>query len=265
MSGTDMNDPHVEKLTYRVIIPEYTNYNNAPPTSGETGDFNWLLNEDQLVIQMKTHCATKNEAREIVDEYLKAWEVTAGLLHQPDSLAFKFSSALTLNRPPGDENSPNKAIELGLSETILLSDEAQAHVSYDQFPVPHQNFKASQEVEMMFFRYKMYREGRESLLGMAYWCLTVMEYAAGGRSEAADQYRVDHRVLRKLGELCGNRGDIRDARKLKGNAGIIPLKPAEREWIRAVVKKLILRVGEYAYDPVSKLSMITMSDFPSTS
>jgi hypothetical protein len=57
------------------------------------------------------------------------------------------------------------------------------------------------------------------------------------------QYRVNYRLLRKLGELCGNRGDIRDARKLKGNAGIAPLKPTEREWIRAVVKKLILRVG----------------------
>jgi hypothetical protein len=101
MSGTDMNDPYVEKLTYRVIIPEYTDYNNAPPTSGETGDFNWLLNKDQLVIQMKTHCATENEAREIVDEYLKAWEVMAGLLHQPDSLAFRFSSALILDEHQG--------------------------------------------------------------------------------------------------------------------------------------------------------------------
>jgi hypothetical protein len=75
---------------------------------------------------------------------------------------------------------------------------------------------------------------------------------------------VDYRVLRKLGELCSNRGDIKDARKLKGNAGITPLRPAEREWVRAVVKRLILRVGEYAYDPVSKLPMITMSDFSST-
>jgi Mrr N-terminal domain len=41
------------------------------------------------------------------------------------------------------------------------------------------------------------------------------------------------------------------------------LKPAERAWIRAVVKRLILRVGEYAYDPVSKLQLLTMDDFPS--
>jgi hypothetical protein len=75
---------------------------------------------------------------------------------------------------------------------------------------------------------------------------------------------IDYRVLRKLGDLCCNRGDIRDARKHKGNAGITPLRPAEREWIRAVVKKLILRVGEYAYHPVAKLPMITMSDFQST-
>jgi hypothetical protein len=147
---------------------------------------------------------------------------------------------------------------------ILLSDESKLHVSHGKFPDPPQNFKASPEVEMMFFRYKMYRDGRESLLNMAYWCLTVMEYTAGGRPEASDQYRVDQRVLRKLGVLCSSRGDVYEARKRKGNTGITPLKSAEREWIRAVVKRLILRVGEYAYDPVAKLPMITMSDFPST-
>ena len=36
-----------------------------------------------------------------------------------------------------------------------------------QGPQTCQNFRASPEVEMMFIRYKMYREGRESLLGMA--------------------------------------------------------------------------------------------------
>jgi hypothetical protein len=159
----------------------------------------------------------------------------------------------------------NGVINLGASIHVNCTTlDAVLHISQNEFVPPLQNFKVSPEVEMMFFRYKQYREGRETLLGMAYWCFTVLEYSAGGRSEAADQYMVDYRVLRKLGELCSNRGDIKDARKLKGNAGITPLRPAEREWVRAVVKRLILRVGEYAYDPVSKLSMITMSDFSST-
>ena len=106
---------------------------------------------------------------------------------------------------------------------------------------------------MMYLRYKLYREGRESLLGMAYWCLTVIEYSARGRTEAADQYRVDLKVLRRLGELCGNRGGINEAKKLNGQAGVTPLKPEEREWIKTVIKTLILRVGEYAFNPIAKL------------
>jgi len=39
------------------------------------------------------------------------------------------------------------------------------------------------------------------------------------------------------------------------------LKPAEREWTESVIKKLILRVGQYGFDPNAKLPQINMSDF----
>jgi hypothetical protein len=259
-----MNDPHVEKLYYRVIIPEDVDYEKANLLSGETDNFSLYLSKNQLIVEMKTHCASEVEARGIVDDYLKGWEVTAGLLDGPESLIFKFDSSVIVNQPPSHEKDNNAGIYDESLEAILLVSEATDHVSYDRFPPLPKDFKTSPEVEMMFMRYKLYREGRETLLGLAHWCFTVLEYSAGGRSEAADQYMIDYRVLRKLGDLCCNRGDIRDARKHKGNAGITPLRPAEREWIRAVVKKLILRVGEYAYHPVAKLPMITMSDFQST-
>jgi hypothetical protein len=264
MSGADMNDPHVDKLFYRVITPEHIDYDKAPPISGETDKFKWDLNKDHLLIEMKIQCATENDAKEIVDEYLKGWEITAGILDGPESLAFKFDSSVIVNQPSSHEKVENAGIFDESLEAILLVSEATDHVSYDRFPPLSKDFKASPEAEMMFMRYKLYREGRETLLGLAHWCFTVLEYSAGGRSEAADQYMIDYRVLRKLGELCANRGDIREARKHKGTAGITPLRPAEREWIRAVVKRLILRVGEYAYHPVARMPMITMSDFPST-
>jgi hypothetical protein len=264
MNGADMNDPHVEKLYYRVIIPEDVDYEKANLLSGETDDFSLYLSKNQLIVEMKTHCASEVEARGIVDDYLKGWEVTAGLLNGPDSLTFKFSTSIILDRTPGNENIRNAELNVSSTEVIVLSDEIEVHVSHAEFPAPPQQFRTSPEVEMMYLRYKLYREGRESLLGMAYWCLTVIEYSARGRTEAADQYRVDLKVLRRLGELCGNRGGINEARKLNGQAGVTPLKPEEREWIKTVIKTLILRVGEYAFNPIAKLTQITMSDFPST-
>ena len=258
-----MNDPHVEKLFYLVIIPENVDYDKAQLLSGDTDDFKLKLSKDQLIVEMKTHCASEDGAREIVDAYLKGWEVMAGLLHGPGSLTFKFGNSIIVDRTTGNENIRNSDLNVSLSEVMVLTDEVGVHVSHDEFPAPPQRFKLSPEAEMMYLRYKLYREGRETLLGLAYWCFTMLEYSAGGRSEAADQYVVDYRVLRKIAELCCTREDVRDAKRLKGNAGITPLKTAEREWIRTVVKKLILRVGEYAYDPVAKLPLITMFDFPS--
>jgi hypothetical protein len=254
-----MKDLYVEKLFYKLILSEHTDYDKASPISGETEEFRWHLSKDQLAIEMKTLGATEREAREIVNEYLKGWEVTTGLFHRPGNLSFKFSSSILVNRPLKDES---KTIDQDSSDIIMLSEEIKEHTSYKSFPPPPEMFKLSPEVEMMFLRYRLYREGRETLRNMADWCLKVMEYSAGGRHEASEQYGVDYRVLRKLLELCWTKGDVDQARKLKGNSSNNQLKPAEREWIRTVVKRLILRVGEYAYDPVFKLQLLTMADFP---
>jgi hypothetical protein len=65
-----MNDPHVEKLFYWVIIPEHTDYNDAPPISGETDEFKWDLTKEQLVFEFKTHYATEREARKTADTFI---------------------------------------------------------------------------------------------------------------------------------------------------------------------------------------------------
>jgi len=262
MSMDEVDYPHVEKLYYRVISSEETDYDKAPPISGETGDFRWQLSKDQLSIDMKAHCGKESDAREVVDEYLKGWEVTTGIFHKPGILSFKFSSSIVIDRPGENKSYKSKMIESDSSEIILLSDEIKEHKSYENFPAPPEKFTVSSEVEMMFFRYRLYREGRETLRSVAYWCLKVVEYSAGGRHEASEQYGVDFRVLRKLTELCWTKGDVDQTRQVKGNSGITPLKPTERAWIRAVVERLILRAGEYAYDPVSKLQLLTMADFP---
>jgi hypothetical protein len=163
MSEADMNDPHVEKLLYLVVIPEDMDYDKAQLLSGATDDFRLHLSKDQLIVEMKTHCASEDGAREIVDDYLKGWEVTAGLLHGPDSLIFKFSSSIIFDRTMGNDNIRNSDLNVSLSEVMVLTDEVGVHVSHDEFPAPPQRFKLSPEAEMMYLRYKLYREGREPL------------------------------------------------------------------------------------------------------
>ena len=108
-------------------------------------------------------------------------------------------------------------------------------------------------------RYQGYREGREPLLAMAYFCLTVLEAGAGGRREAAATYKIHESVLGKLGELTSERGDPGTARKMKAPA-MQPLSGAETVWIQEAIKQIIWRLGDQR--ATTELPTITMADLP---
>ncbi len=100
-------------------------------------------------------------------------------------------------------------------------------------------FHLTPDAENILLRFRGYQDGREPLLSMAYFCLTVVESAAGGcnrRSNAATTFGIEEHVLRKLGEVTSNRGDRASARKAHSSAGLLTHR--EREWIEAAVKQL---------------------------
>jgi hypothetical protein len=263
MNRPDMNDPHVEKLFYRLVIPEHTDYNHAPPISGEVDDFKWDLNKDHLLIEMKVHCATENDAKRIVAAFLREWEVSAGLCHGPDNLKFTFQRSKIIDRMP-DRKVIN--LQASISGCTTTSLDAILHVSQNQFPTPPQSFKVTPEVERMYLRYGNYQKGKESLLSIAYWCLTLLEgstkVSKKKRITAADQYGIDIEVLNELGRLSSEAGDETEARKFTDKSTLVRLTPSEKTWVESVVKKLIERMAEYAHDPSAKRSQVTMPDFP---
>ena len=249
-----MPEPLVSTLVYRPVVPAEADYGGAPPLAAEIERMTLHLTADRLMVRLKGGPLPESEARATVDEALRTWEIAIGLLHGPDHLTFRFEHAEheTPAIPAAGSQPP-------LNETILLTQEITPPTVHDRFPDPPRRFRLSAETEMMYLRYRLYRAGRESLTGVADWCLTVLEYSARGRAESADQYGIDPKVLRKLRELCGQRGVIDQRHPQPGTP---QLKPAEREWIRAVVRRLILRAGEYAFDPVSRLPRIALTDFP---
>ena len=264
-----MSDPHVEKLIYRVIIPDHTDYDNAPPISGENDEFNLKLSKDQLVLECKPHFASENEARAVADSFLRAWEVSIGLRQSPDELSFRFLSSTIIDRSPPQESGNRTDINVSASELVGLSDEVDANVSRSKFPAPPQSFVSSPEVEMMYSRYSSYRKGKESLLNMAYWCLTIVEgstrVSKKKRRTAAGKYGIGIEVLNELGRLSSEAGDETEARKFTTESTFAPLTPDQKTWVESVVKKLIERMAEYAHDPSAKLTQITMSDLPTIS
>lgn len=255
-----MNDPHVKSLHYRVIPGTHVDYEKADPLVIETENFIGKINFQEAIFEMKTHYGTKEAAREVIESYLRRWELLIGLDHDPGDLSFRFQHVEVIDRNPTDANT----IFLNVHSTSHshTAMDAVLHVSRGVFPPPPQKFALSLDVDTMYARYRAYREGKESLLSMAYMCLTILEASAGGRADAAKKYAIAKPVLDKFGNLCSEKGAPHEARKYPKNRTFEPISNSEKEWITQVIKASIRRLGEYAHDSTAILTQLTMNDFP---
>ena len=257
-----MNDPHVKALYYRVVVGKDVDYNNAPPLSETTDEFEFSIDGKTAVFEMKQHYSTADEAKAVVEQYVRAWDILIGLEQDPDDLQLVFDHADIIDRSPDTSDKNVVNLQGHVSARVVLSDSFSSHVSRGKYPSFPKNFSASLDAETMYLRYKAYRENRETLAAMAYMCLNLLEVGAGGRKEAARQYNIAKAVLDTLGKLTSTKGDPEEARKFPEDGKFDPLRPKEKEWIVSVIKALIRRAGEYAYDPKAKLTQLSMKDFP---
>lgn len=258
-----MNDPHVKALHYRVKVGKDIDYDNAPSVDESTDEFDLSINGDIAIFEMKKHYPAADEAKEVVDEYLRAWDILIGLEHDPDDLRFVFDRPDVIDRSPheNDKNIVNLHAHIAASTT---TSNVHLNVSREQYPPFPQNFIASPDAETMYLRYKAYRQNREKLTHMTYMCFTVLKTSAGGLEKAANQYCISSKVLKKLSELSTIRGGATEARKYPVDGTFTPLSLEEKEWIVSVIKASIRRVGEYEYarSTGAELKKITMEDFP---
>jgi hypothetical protein len=265
-----MNSPHVKALYYNVIYAKDIDYENCAPLFENKDEFEFSLNQKSAVFAMKKHCATIEEAKSIVEEYLRDWDILIGLEQDPNDLQLKFSHADIIDQAPSmcAQNEINLQTHCSISDHGHGSDTVLVHKSRVKYPSFPKDFHASLDVETMYLRYKSYRQGRETLTSMAYMCLTILDASSGGRENAkkqrenaGKQYNIEHKVLDTLGKLTA-KGGPEDARKSPKNGIYNPLLPQELAWIESAIKAIIRRAGEYAYNPKSKLRQITLKDFP---
>ena len=257
-SGPDL---HVVSLRYALLSTELITYVNPPPVEFETEEARFRLADGSVTCDMKTHFPTAAAARAVVEPILRAWEVDADLRRKQGELQFKFDRAEIIDRspaPPGVIRAHLVAPAPAIS-ACLIGGTVSVHESRDHYPEPPGTFRLNPDAESILLRYQGCLAGREPLLSMAYWCLTVLEANAGGRKLAATDYRIEEAVLRMMGELTSRRGDRLSARKATAGPAQ-PLTGPESAWLAAAVKTLIWRLGDTRKPPA--LPLITMSDFP---
>jgi len=250
-----MNDPHVEALRYRVKHAEDVDYSKAKPLEHEEAGFQIRIENGRAEITMKSHHATAQTARDEVEPFLRAWELTSALRSRPGELEFAYENANIIDRMPN----PGATIYAETARITIVGAEVKLRVGRTNYPEPPGGLLRDAAVDLMFERYARYRAGGATLADAAYFCLTVLEMTASGRSGAVNHYSVAATVFDNLGRLTGSKGG-KDARK--GKAAHAEFTALKRTWLEEAMKVLIRRAAELAGAPSISHPQITMSDLP---
>jgi len=269
--ASGMNDPHVVSLTYRIDVADTVDFDRAPPKATDRGAFRITLDAYLATVEMVDHFASVEEARKVVDPFLRAWELEVDLRDTGDRFRFVYQTAEIVDRNPPATG--DVAVTLGRGTIALAGMDVVVHVGRSEWPEPPQDIAVSPDADVLWRRWRRYRaEKQESLLAAAYWALTVLEAAPGvaapvkprrsskRRQTASAFFNVELDVLDRIGELTSTRGGDDESRKHEGRSA--PLSPAERQWLEAAFRALVRRVAERAYHGKPPPNMLRMSDLP---
>lgn len=248
-----MNDPHVDALHYRIAHNENVSYQRAAPLEHRTDLFTIRIESGTAQVWLVEHYATADEARAVVDPFLRTWEMHVALQFSPGELRFVFERADIVDRKPtpgGISAEPARYTITGFAPTVTIG--------RSKYPDPPINLDRGADVDLMFERYVRYRNGGTTLPDAANYCLTVLK-AVGGRRGAAQRFAISEPVLHKLSGLAANKGGP-EARKYHGSTE--DFSPAEREWLDKALRAIIRRAAEVAFDPCAPRPQITMADLP---
>jgi hypothetical protein len=258
-----MNQPVVTSLYYELKLSPELDFSDPPPIEREVSEFKLILKDGQLETIMKREVQTEVEARNIVEPYLRSWELDLFLNSGRKEFWFEFKNSVVIDKNPVSKE--GKVIHVGVGEFIIAGHEVTLRLTRKNYPIPVFNLSNSPDVESLVKRYEGFIKRKEPLLSMAYFCLTVIESGNDSTSKGITKFNVDKKVLKKLGELTSKRGDMNESRKAKGRTSFEPLTSKEIDWITVVVRLLIRRKAEYDYDPGGSYSLIDMSCLPELS
>ena len=260
-----MNDPHVVALNYIIKHDSTVKYADAPLIECERPEFNIRVADERVRLELKTHYATEEAARQAVGRYIRSWELGAALDGRPGQFKLLFKSAEVVDRnppppTPGKVNASPITFRFEVPDTVTVT-----KTSPKPYPSPPPSELTldpdDPDVLTMFHRYQGYLEQREKLTGMAYFCLTMLiKVLCPNPRSAAHKYMISKPVLTEVGYLTSKRGDEDSARKADGIS--TDFTSQEINFLEIATKAMIRRVAEVALHPEQPHPQITMSDLP---
>ena len=143
-----MNDPHVVSLHYEVVSSPDVTF-NAPPLDHSTPEFDVHLAEGQVAFTLRGHHSSEEEARKVVEPFVRAWVISYGLVTSPEHFRLKFSRAEIIDRAPP----PGAVLIAEPGKLTLTGMPVGFHVTRREYPPPPQSFASSPLVEDMYYRW----------------------------------------------------------------------------------------------------------------
>lgn len=255
-----MRDPHVQVMHYAVGSGEGISYRDPEPFSfsNHLGAFD--LCDSKLRIAPVEHFSEEEEARRAVEPFLRAWEIEADLNSNVGMIRFTFERVELIDRDPPPPGSPQVINVKGIA-SISMVGSASLHITCRKYPQPPNAFRATPEVQHAYRRWIGFRSGKEPLQSMAYFVLTLLESAAGGRMNAARSFNIESAILGTIGRLSSTKGDPSTARKAGPGTQFQELTSAEKQWLEKAIPLIIRRLGEHASG--APLVPIALTDLPS--
>lgn len=247
-------------LYYHVKAKDGLCIKEFEPMEMKCKNFELKLQGEELICKMLDEYTEVEVAKKEVGPYLDSWEDYIFLKYGTNVIEFVYDKAqLCLTRSIEGFNQTTTIVERqGHSEfnamLTIVSNESICMAPPEYFQ-SHEDSDAG----ILFNRYKDYKNGKEKLPAMAYFCLSLLEKSAGNRKQAAGKYKICSKVLDKLGKLSSTKGNLLvDARKAESN--MKPLSKKEVEWLEEAIVRIIIQVGEYGHKP--SLDLIDMSILP---
>jgi hypothetical protein len=247
-------------MHYEVSSGEGISYRNPEPVSFSHHLGTFDLSDGKLRIAPAEHFPDEDDARRAVEPFLRAWEIEADLTSNIGMIRFKFDRVEVIDRDRPPPGSP-QVLKVKAASMVLVGSSVSLHLTCSKYPQPPKTFRATPEVQHAYRRWLGYRSGKEPLQSMAYFVLTLLESAAGGRHGAARSSQIDAPVLSTIGRLSSTKGDESTARKAGVGNQFEELSGAEKQWLEEAMRRVIHRLGEHASG--APLALISLRDLPS--
>jgi len=226
-------------LKYKLVPIKDVEFIECPQYEFEDCNFTYILFSDlSLLCKPKVDIVEELKARIIIEKMLKSWEIESGLKYGKKIMEFLHESTEMT-----EYNEPEDSMRSDINIKTKLTVCAEVSKRISRFPEKNNSFDSNPDMEIMWKRFEIYKDGREPLLSMAYFCLSYLEGICGSRGTIVKTYKIERKILDKLGDVSSECGSKLQARKGKDN-NFINLDSDTISWVEKCILEIIKHLGK---------------------